>query len=144
MVRPKEFFDGAVPSANSVALSALLHVGALSDDPRLDDAVDRTVALARPLLERHPAALADFVAALPMAGGRAEVVVTGERPDLLATVRARWLPEAVVAWGEDDGGPLFAGRTAEPGLAYVCRARVCRVPARDPSTLASQLAEVSP
>ena len=100
----------------------------LTADPRTDDAVDRTVALARPLLERHPAALADFVAALPMVGGRAEVVVTGERPDLLAVVRARWLPDAVLAWGEDDAGPLFAGRPARPGLAYVCRAHSVRHP----------------
>ena len=71
--------------------------------------------------------------------GGSEIVVTGERPDLLAEVRRRWLPAAVVAWGEPDDGPLFAGRPVEPGLAYVCRARACRVPAADAETLAGQL-----
>ncbi len=56
-----------------------------------------------------------------MWNGRQEIVVTGERPDLVAEVRRRWLPAAVLAWGEPDDGPLFAGRPAEPGLAYVCR-----------------------
>ena len=51
--------------------------------PALDDAVARTLALARPLLERHPGPLADLVAALPMWSGRNEIVVTGDRPDLL-------------------------------------------------------------
>ncbi len=139
VVRPKEFFDGAVPSANAVALAALVQVGAFTDDPWLDEAVAGTVAVARPLLEQHPAALADLVAALPMWGGRTEVVVTGERPDLLAAVRSRWLPTAVVAWGEPDRGPLFEGRPAEPGLAYVCRARSCQTPAADPATLVAQL-----
>jgi uncharacterized protein len=142
VVRPKEFLDGAVPATNSVAVAALLRVDALVDDPRLAEAVERTVALARPLLERQPGALADLVAALPMRSGRQEIVVTGERPDLLAEVRRRWLPAAVVAWGEADGGPLFEGRPPGEGLAYVCRARACRTPAGDVATLAGQLEDL--
>ena len=125
VVRPKEFLDGALPSTNSVAVSALLRVNALVDDARLDAAVERTIALARPLLERHPGALPDLVAALPLWTRRHEIVITGERPDLLAEVRRRWLPSAVLAWGEPDDGPLFLGRPAEPGQAFVCQARSC-------------------
>jgi uncharacterized protein YyaL (SSP411 family) len=139
VVRPKEFLDGAVPAANSIAVAALLRANAFADDARLDQAVDRTITLARPLLDRHPAALADLVAALPMWSGRHEIVVTGDRPDLLAEVRRHWLPAAVVAWGQPDNGPLFEGRPAEPGLAYVCQARSCRTPAADVETLAGQL-----
>ena len=75
-------------------------------------------------------------------GGRQEIVVTGERPDLLAEVRRRWLPAAVVAWGEADGGPLFEGRPPGQGLAYVCRARSCAMPAADVDTLAGQLGDL--
>ena len=139
MVRPKEFLDGAVPAAYSVAVAALLDAGAFVEQPRMEEAIERTMALAGPLLERHPGALADMVAALPMWSGRNEIVVTGDRPDLLAEVggggsRRRWS-----AWGEDDGGPLFAGRPAEPGMAYVCQGRSCRMPAPDTATLAGQL-----
>ncbi len=139
IVRPKEFLDGALPSTNSVAVSALLRVNALGDDPRLDGAAERTIELARPLLERHPGALPDLVAALPLWTGRREIVITGDRPDLLAEARRRWLPAAVLAWGEPDDGPLFAGRPAEPGQAFVCEARSCRTPAPDVPTLARQL-----
>jgi uncharacterized protein YyaL (SSP411 family) len=97
------------------------------------------VALAGPLLERHPGALADMVAALPMVNGRDEIVITGDRPDLLAEVRRNWLPDAVMVWGEPDAGPLFADRPAEPGLAYVCRGRSCQMPAANATTLAGQL-----
>jgi uncharacterized protein len=139
VVRPKEFLDGAVPSSNSIAVTALLHVGALVDDPRIEGAIERTVGLAGPLLERHPGALADMVAALPMVRGRNEIVVTGNRRDLLAEVRGPWLPAAVIAWGEPDAGPLFTGRPPEPGLAYVCEGRACQMPAADVATLADQL-----
>jgi hypothetical protein len=138
-VRPKEFMDGALPAANSIAVTALLRVAALVDDGRLERAVDRTIALARPLLEQHPGAVPDLVAALPMWSGGHEIVVTGDRPDLLVEARRRWLPAAVLAWGEPDGSPLFAGRADEPGLAYVCQARACQVPAADAATLAGQL-----
>ena len=142
VVRPKEFLDGAVPSSNSVAVAALLHAGALVDDPRIEGAIERTVALAEPLLERHPGALADMVAALSMVSRRDEIVITGDRADLVAEVRRRWLPNAVMVWGEPDGGPLFTDRPAEPGLAYVCRGRSCQMPAADTATLASQLETV--
>ena len=74
-----------------------------------------------------------------MVNGRNEIVVTGNRTDLLAQVRGSWLPAAVVAWGQPDDGPLFTERPAEPGLAYVCEGRVCQMPAADATTLASQL-----
>ncbi len=139
VVRPKEFLDGAVPASNSIAVAALLHADAFVDDPRVQEAIERTVTLAGPLLERHPGALADLVAATPMWSGRNEIVITGQRPDLLAEVRRNWLPAAVVAWGEPDAGPLFEERPPEPGLAYVCQGRSCLMPAADTATLASQL-----
>ena len=143
VVRPKEFLDGALPSTNSVAITALLRVNALADDARLDAAVERTIALARPLFERHPGALPDLVAALPLWTNRHEIVITGDRPDLLTEVRRHWLPASVLAWGEADDGPLFLDRPAEPGLAYVCQARSCLMPAADVPTLTGQLEDVA-
>jgi hypothetical protein len=137
IVRPKEYLDGALPATNSISVHALLRASALDDDPRIGRAIDRTVATASALLTRHPGALADFVAALPMLNGRQEIVVAGDRPDLLAEVRRRWLPDAVVAWGEPDGSPLFADRP--DGAAFVCRGFACAAPAADVATLAVQL-----
>jgi uncharacterized protein YyaL (SSP411 family) len=137
IVRPKEYLDGALPATNSIAVHALLRASALDDDQREREAVDRTVTQAEALLTRHPGALADLVAALPMLTGRQEIVITGERPDLLGAVRRQWLPDAVVAWGEADDSPLFAGRP--DGSAFVCRAFTCGAPATDVPALAAQL-----
>ncbi|HEX3793252.1 MAG TPA: thioredoxin domain-containing protein [Acidimicrobiales bacterium] len=137
VVRPKEFVDGALPATNSVAVTTLLRVNALSDDDALRQAAERTVDLSQPLLDRHAGALADLVAALPMLGGRQEIVVTGDQPDLLGEVRRHWLPAAVMVWGEADDTPLFEDRP--DGAAFVCRGFACNAPARDVATLASQL-----
>jgi uncharacterized protein len=137
IVRPKEFVDGALPATNSIAVWALLRCDGLSDDPALRQAVDRTVTLALPLLAQHPAALADLVAALPMVAERQEIVITGDRDDLVAEVVTQWLPASVVAWGEPGSSPLFADRP--DGFAYVCRGATCDLPAESVDLLRQQL-----
>ncbi len=137
VVRPKEFVDGALPATNSIATMALLRLAALTDDPRPERSVDRTVTLVRPLLTNHPGALADLVAALPMLTERQEIVIIGDRPDLRREVHRHWLPSAVVAWGEGGTSPLFTDRA--DGFAYVCRGATCDRPASDVVTLAAQL-----
>ncbi len=137
VARPKELVDGAVPSANAVATSALFRLAALTGEPRYRAAAERVVALAEPLLRRHPGALADLVAATALGSEGAEVVVTGDRPDLVDETRRRWLPPAVVAWGEPTASPLW--RQRPEGLAFVCRGFVCAAPTGDPVVLASQL-----
>jgi len=137
VVRAKEAVDGAVPSANSVAAVALLRLAALTGADRFEAAGRRILEVSAPLLDQHPMAVADLVAAVALDADRTEVVVAGDRPDLLAVVRGRWLPDAVVAWGDPSGSPLWVDRP--PGTAYVCRRFACQAPAADPGTLAAQL-----
>jgi uncharacterized protein len=142
VVRAKDVLDGAVPSANAVAAGALLRLATLTGSDRFASAGERIVALGAPLLDEQPLAVADLVAATAWTGGGTQVVVAGDRPDLLDVVRARWLPDAVVAWGEPSASPLWLDRAA--GAAYVCRHFACRTPAHDAGTLAGQLDERRP
>jgi uncharacterized protein YyaL (SSP411 family) len=92
------------------------------------------------LLLRHPTAFAQTVlTATHLIGGLTEVVVTGSRPDLVDVVRNRWLPGAVLAWGEPTESPLWQDR--DPSFAYVCRNYSCRLPTGDAATLARLLDE---
>ena len=96
-----------------------------------------------PSLGLAPVAFAGSVVAADLAGrGLTEVVVTGGRPDLVDVVQRRYLPGAVLAWGEPYVSPLWEGRTgsSEEGKAFVCRDYVCQAPTADPAILASQLA----
>jgi len=64
-------------------------------------------------------------------------VVAGDRPDLVGAVQRRYLPNAVLAWGEPYPSPLWEGR--ERPAAYVCRNFVCGLPAESEDDLAEQL-----
>jgi hypothetical protein len=142
IVRTKDVFDGATPSANAVAAFALTRLGALTGNPTYTAHARGVVDLIGELLARHPTAFAHTVLTADMvARGTTEIVITGDRPDLLAEVRRHWLPDAVVAWGEPTGSPLWADR--EPDRAYVCRGYACRTPAADVATLAGQLTEAT-
>ncbi len=141
IVRTKDVLDGATPSANAAAALALARLGALTGAPEYTDHARRAVDLVGELLTRHPTAFAHMVLAADLlARGSTEVVVVGDRPDLLDAVRTRWLPESVLAWGEPTGSPLWDDRL--PGLAYVCRDGTCKLPAGDPELLGAQLEAV--
>ncbi len=138
IVRTKDLFDGATPSANAVAALALARLGALTGSTRLSDAARQVVDMFGDLLTRHPTAFAHTVlTASVLIDGFTEVVVTGHRPDLLDVVRSQWRPDAVLAWGEPTPSPLWEGRTDH--RAFVCRNYACQLPADDTETLAAQL-----
>ena len=138
LVRTKDVFDGATPSANGVAAVAFVRLGALTGFDRYTEAAHEIVDLVGELLIRHPTAFAHTVVAADLLRrGLTEVVITGDRPDLLDVVRRQWIPDAVMAWGEPTASPLWEGR--DPGLAYVCRHYACQMPASDPESLSMQL-----
>ena len=138
VVRQKDFLDNATPSANSLAATALLRLAALTGEDYYRNHAEQILALFAPLAGNAPAAFAHLLSALDLFHeGLTEVVVTGERPDLVAEVQHRYLPSAVLAWGERYDSPLWAGR--EDGRAYVCQGYTCQLPASTVEELAAQL-----
>ena len=143
IVRTKDIFDGATPSANAVAALALGRLGSLTGMERFTETAREVVTLFGDLLTRHPTAFAHTVlTASFLVEGFTEVVITGDRPDLVDVVRERWMPGAVLAWGEPTTSPLWEDRAAD--LAFVCRNYSCRLPAGDADTLAEQLGSPVP
>jgi uncharacterized protein len=141
LVRQKDLFDGATPSANAVAASALLRLSALTGRRDLAERAEAVIGLVAPVAASHPGAFVHLLGALDMAlDGITEVVVVGDRPDLVEPLWGPYRPDAVVAWGEPYDSPLWDGR--RDGLAYVCRDHACRAPVSTPGDLLAQL-EVS-
>ena len=138
IVRQKDLLDNATPSANSMIAVALYRLGALTGERRFTNHADQTLRLLGRILAQAPTAAANALAAVDMRRrGLAEVLVTGDRPDLVAVVQAQWRPNAVLAWGEPFDSPLWVERP--DGFAYVCENSVCQLPVSTVEDLAEQL-----
>ena len=138
VVRQKELVDNATPSANSTAAVALARLGALTGEARYTNHADQITRLLARAIPQSPSAFSQALTAIATRlAGTTEIVVTGDRPDLLAEVRRRWLPDAVVAWGETYDSPLWHDRPA--GFAFVCREHVCQLPVEKVTDLQAQL-----
>ena len=138
ITRAKDVLDNATPAANSLAAVALLRLGALVGEPRYEERARRIIELMATPLVQHPTAFAHLLAAVDLATSSiTEIAVVGDRADLVRVVQARYLPDAVLAWGEPYASPLFDDR--QPGLAYVCESYACKQPVDDADSLVAQL-----
>jgi uncharacterized protein YyaL (SSP411 family) len=139
ITRAKDVLDNVTPSANGSAAVALVRLGALTGDERYRDRAEAIIRLLADPLSRHPTAFAHLLGAVDMLYAPiTEVAVVGDRPELVRAVQARYLPNAVLAWGEPYRSPLFEGRAE--GFAYVCRNYACQRPTGDVEELLAQLA----
>jgi uncharacterized protein YyaL (SSP411 family) len=138
ITRAKDVIDNVIPSANGAAAVALVRLAALTGEERYHERAEDIIRLVADPLGRHPTAFAHLVAAVEMIHApMTEVAVVGERPDLVRAVHERYLPNAVLAWGEPYPSPLFESR--DPGFAYVCQHFTCKIPTDDVSELKTQL-----
>ncbi|MFO7897535.1 MAG: hypothetical protein R6V58_00570 [Planctomycetota bacterium] len=158
LVREKDAHDGAVPAGNAIAAHALLRLGTLTMNDACRTKGERALRLFVTRVERGPQAYARLLCAADFhLGPRREIVVAGQHGEaaterLLAAVRSRYLPDAVVAAvrpGSDIAGrairrvPMLAGRELVDGrpAAYVCENYACRRPVTTPEELAELLAK---
>ncbi len=157
VLRPKELYDNAVPSGNSVAADVLQRIALLSGDPDRERIGVSAIRLVRDVLGRAPTAFGHALCALDLSlGPSREVAIVGDLEDertrsLVNEVHgARFLPNAVIAMGEPhdeeamDAVALLRDRPQVDGLptAYVCERFTCRLPVTDPEDLADQLTEI--
>jgi uncharacterized protein YyaL (SSP411 family) len=153
-VRPKEIYDGAVPSANSVALTNLLWLSRLTGDTAWADKADRMVRAFAGTLDRQPSAFTFFLCGLDFAlrPGQ-DIVIAGESgsPDaerLVATLNRRFAPNLVAQLksggnaarlarfaGYTDGLQLVQGKSA----AHLCVGSACTESVTDPQALVDRI-----
>ncbi len=153
LVRAKDPYDHAVPSAASVACRMLLRLGALVD-PKYAELATRAIEGLAPAAAAQPMGMSSVVSLVDrLVRGTVDVVVVGPRSSAAtqalaaAPFRAN-LRDRVVAW-LDAADPLSvdASRVLAEGkaphgepAAYVCRGNTCSLPVTDPAELADALA----
>ena len=138
VTRQKDLMDNATPSANSTAMVAFHRLGIhLGDSTFLERSRDIAKLLGR-VASSAPSGFGNFLGAMHrLHHTSTEVVVVGDRPDLVDVLRGTWDPQRTIAWGEPVDSPLWANR--ESGAAYVCHDYACLLPTKTPEALAAQL-----
>ncbi len=143
VVRPKDTMDNALPSANSAACAALIRLHRLCHDPRYIQQAAAILQSSMHLLKQIPSAFGHLLGAADLMGSPpSEIVITGDRKDLVATAHARYLPHSVLSWGDPLDSPLWEGR-ASAAAAFVCQNSVCDLPADSSEELAAKLDRLS-
>jgi uncharacterized protein len=145
VVRRKEFDDHPTPSGNSMMAYVLLRLGRLYGLDEFEKAAVEIFRLARPVLERAPAALGQLLCALEMHfSPPREVAVVGPSDELRRAALDGFQPNTVYAFSEEptDSVPLLAGKDLVEGkpAAYVCERFACRAPVTTPEALRAALA----
>lgn len=141
-VRPRDAFDGVTPSASSVAANAMIRLAALLGDEGFLNFARGCVRAAGEALVSSPLALPGLVqASLGLDSPPLQIVIAGEREDLVKVVQHHYLPDAVLEWGERSTSPLWEGRFDD--AAYVCRDGVCLLPIDSPEALIGALSSAT-
>jgi uncharacterized protein YyaL (SSP411 family) len=149
LLRPKDLFDNAVPSGNSVLALELQRLAELTGETSYADHAAGAMRIALRAAAQSPTGFGTLLAAVDFHTSEPkEIVIVGdpEGPDtraLVDTVRARFIPNKVLVVSGGDGEPpipLLAGRQRANGAtAYVCESGVCKLPVTSAAELAAQL-----
>jgi len=153
-VRPKELYDGAIPSANSVALSNLVTLFRLTGDPRWEERAQALIQSFAGTVKSQPQGFAYFLCGLDFAmrPGQ-EVIITGEPQamdtrQLLTALNLNFTPHKVAIFKSDQNAEQlakFAGYTdglqviEGKATAHVCRGGACTDSTTDTQVMLDRL-----
>lgn len=158
LFRPKEVYDGAIPSGNSVAaldLARLYHI-TLAEDLRAK--YKKLFATFSAEVTQNPAAYAQMLSALDFVWGPScEIVLAGEKDDpqmmaMTQKIYEYFIPNKVVIHrpASDSAAlilniaPFVSGQTAIGGkpAVYVCVGHTCQQPVREMAQLQESLRQL--
>ncbi len=144
IIRHKEVYDGAVPSANSTALLNLLRIGRITGDASYEETAENLAKAFSAHVEQAPSAYTQLLQGLDFGVGPSyEVVISGERgredtERMIEALREVYAPNKIVLL-RDSGSDItnIAPFTKEQGTiggmaaAYVCMNYECELPVTD-------------
>ncbi|MBI2818372.1 MAG: thioredoxin domain-containing protein [Acidobacteria bacterium] len=147
LLRMKDDYDGAEPSANSLAAMNLLRLWQMTDRKEWKDKADRTLSAFSSRLQQAPTALPQLVAALDYSLSKPKQIIIAGKPDaadtraMLRLVHDRYIPVKFLMLA--DGGAAqrqiaqwlpfveYIQPKAGKATAYICENYVCNLPTSD-------------
>ena len=155
LLRPKEIYDGAIPSGNSVAMLNLLRLGSMVENHEFEEKAAQVARTFSHTITDTPVAYHQLMCALDfLAGPSCEVVIAGDMDTedtrtMLQALRTQFIPNRVVLFkpGETESPDIehivefiknmesIDGKTT----AYVCRNHSCTLPTTDKDVMMKSL-----
>lgn len=150
LIRPKEIYDGALPSGNSISALNLLRLARLTGDEKWEKRAEEQLSAFRSTLLDYPSGYTAFLQALQFAQNPSkETVLAGDlqHPDLPEMKRiyfSSFRPYSTLLYQEGTVGHLLPWLRDYPVdsdklTAYVCENFSCHKPVDNPSDFSSLL-----
>jgi uncharacterized protein YyaL (SSP411 family) len=145
LTRPKEVYDGALPSGNSVAACNLIRLARMTGDPEWESQAERQLRAFGETVKHSPIAHSFFLTAAQWAlGPTKEIVIVGKKDaedtrQMIQQAHRTYLPDAVLLF-KPEGEPTETLDTIAPftkeqhtldgrATVYVCENHACHAPA---------------
>jgi hypothetical protein len=142
IARPRDLFDNATPSGNSLAVASLFRIAAYFDDAASAALAGRVLESLWPFARRLPSAFGFLLAEAAewKAGRPKEIAITGPSGDLrvqtlLQVVGETFLPQRLLVRSPVSDLPLMEGKPQDRVAAWVCENYACKAPVEDPEEL---------
>jgi hypothetical protein len=157
LVRKKEFYDGAVPSGNSVAMLNLLRIGRITANPRFEDMASQLVKSFSKNITQNPSSYTKLMNAVIFGIGPSyEIVISGnsetaDTKEMLNALRKEYTPNKIVIFRSNkDTSPEIVNIAAytkdqesidNRATVYVCLNYSCNAPTTEISKMLKLLNE---
>ncbi|WP_339062892.1 thioredoxin domain-containing protein [Tepidibacillus marianensis] len=157
LTRPKEIYDGAIPSGNSVAALNLLKLARLTGKTELEEDAYRQLQSFAGSIGQYPRGYAYFLTAIQFAlWPTKEIVISGEEHNpqtekIIQGIQSLFLPDAVVLFRGQDKNKNEIDKIApftkdqemkdEKTTVYICENFTCQAPIHDVSKMLQVLDE---
>ena len=139
ITRPKDMFDNATPSGNSLACDVLLRHALLFARQQYAEQATEALEAAMPIAERYPSGFGFLLGVAQWRAGQPkEIAITGPTSDpsfraLRRIIGGEFLPHRVLVAGSGSSDlPLMEDRDQHRVMGYLCEAYACAEPTANP------------
>lgn len=157
LTRPKELYDGAIPSGNSIAFLNTLRLSRITGDVEMDERAHEIYRAFCGEADAMPTAFTQFLCGLDFAiGPSSEVIIVGNMDHsdtqmLLKVLRSHYVPNKIVVFRPEHSAqhdietiaPFVQSHASVNGqaTAYVCSNFTCSLPTNDPDQMMALLSK---
>lgn len=151
LTRPKELYDGAIPSGNSVAFINTLKLSRITGDADMEKQANKIYKAFEALTDAMPTTFTYFLCGFDFTiGPSSEIIITGgvnksDTKKLLSALRMQFVPNKVVIFRPEKTtqpaieviAPFVRSHSGinKKATAYVCTNFTCALPTNDPQKM---------